>query len=107
MNSVQLQNVLHLIFPTLRNRKLEKYFAPGRISHTHYKSVEISVCVTEFSSSPCHDEVIVLSLPCDHLLTCILKKILETVPVVFRCLVNKPVVKWFVQRCTCRNHMQG
>ena len=31
-----------------------------------------------------------------HLLLHVLKRILETVPVVLRCLVNKSVVKWFV-----------
>ena len=55
LNSVQLQNVLHAIFPTLLNRKLEKYFAP--VLSWLYKHVVISVCVTEFSSIPCHDEV--------------------------------------------------
>ena len=34
-----------------------------------------------------------------HLLLHVLKRILETVPVVLLCLVNKSVVKWFVQRC--------
>ena len=68
------------------------------------------MCVSR-SSVVAHDEAIILSLPCDlsarrtrlvvfHLLTCILKKILETVAVVLRCLVNKRVVKWFVKRCT-------
>ena len=72
------------------------------------------MCVTEFSSSACHDEVIILSLACHvsalvvlHLLLHELKRILETVPVVLRCLVNKVVVKWFAQRCTNRNYMQG
>ena len=105
LHSVQL---LLLIVSTLLNQKLEKYFALVRI--WHYKSVEITVCVTEFNSSSCHDEVI-LSLPCDqsvfHLLTCILKRILETVAVVLCCLVNKSVVKWFVQRCPYKNYMQG
>ena len=32
-----------------------------------------------------------------HLLTCILKRIPETVAVVLRYVVNKPVVKWFVE----------
>ena len=32
------------------------------------------------------------------LLACILKRILETVAVQLRCVVNKPVVKWLVQR---------
>ena len=66
------------------------------------------MCLTEFSIVA-HDEVIILSLPCDlsargtllvvfHLLTWILRGILETVSVVLRCLANKPVVKWFAQR---------
>ena len=98
---------LHVIVPTLLNRKLEKYFASVRI--WHYKSVEISLCVTDFSSSACPDEVIILSLPCHqsamrtwvvfHLLLHVLKRILEMVAVVLHCLVNKSVVKWFVQRC--------
>ena len=62
------------------------------------------------SSVVAHDEVIILSLSCDlsarrldflsfiSRYICILKRILETVAVVLRCLVNKPVVKWFVQR---------
>ena len=52
------------------DRKLEKYFASVRI--WHYKSVEISVCVTEleFSSSACDDEVIILSLPCHLSASC-------------------------------------
>ena len=35
------------------------------------------------------------------------KRIIETVAVVLRCLVNKVVVKWFAQRRTYRNYMQG
>ena len=64
INSVQLQNVLHVIVPTLLNRKLEKYFAPVRI-WDHKINLLKYLCVKEFSSSPCHDEVIILSLPCD------------------------------------------
>ena len=79
-----------------------------------------NICVCQ-GAQVGHDEVIILSLPCDlsgrrtwlfvfHLLACklILKRILETVAAVLRCLVDKPVVKWFVQpRCTYRNYMQG
>ena len=62
VNSVQLRNVL--IVPTLLNRKLEEHFAPVRI--WYYKSVDTYVCFTEFSCScACHDEIIVVSLPCD------------------------------------------
>ena len=114
IDSVQLWNVLHLIVPILLNRKLKKLIFRSRT-----KSVEISVCVTEFSSrGACHDEIIILSPPCDlttrrtwlvvfHLLTCILKRILETIAVVHRYLVNKPAVKWFIQRCTYRNYMHA
>ena len=42
-----------------------------------------------------------------HLLLRVLKRILETVPVVLRCLVNKSVVKWFVQRCIGIEITQG
>ena len=72
------------------------------------------MCVTEFSSSACHDEVIILSLACHlsalvvlHLLLHELKRILETVPVVLRCLVNKSLVKWLVQRCIGIEITQG
>ena len=70
------------------------------------------MCVTEYSSSSAsHAEIIIRPLPCDlsarrtsleifHLLSCVLKEILETVAVVRRYLVNKPLVKWFVHRCT-------
>ena len=75
------------------------------------------LCVSR-SSVVAHDEVIILSFPCDlsarrtgldvfHLLTCILKRILEKIAVVLRCLVNEPVIKWFVQRCTHQYYMQG
>lgn len=38
-----------------------------------------------------------------HFLTSILKKILEKAVEIRRCLVNRPVVKWLVQKCTYRN----
>ena len=54
--------------------------------------------------SACRDEIIIVSLPCDlsarstwlvvfHLLTCLIRRILEKVVVGRCCLVNKSVVK--------------
>ena len=69
------------------------------------------MCVTEFSSSACHDEVIILSLAC-HLsascssspFTCIKE---NSRILVLRCLVNKSVIKWFVQICIGIEITQG
>ena len=77
-----MQDVLHVIVPTLLNRILEKYFAPVRLFDI--TNLLKYLCVTEFSSSPGHGEEIILLLPYDlssrrtrlvvfHLLTCILR----------------------------------